>query len=130
MVQRRTKSAERALIGLRPIGKAGEFWPFPAAHDQCIHLRLQGVDHMVQQWLALDHCKSLVAAEAARLSASNQCAEQLHDRFPSAACAVCAIQTPQKKGVSRSSCDRTLTRVKRSEESRVGKECVSTCKSG
>src|SRR3546814_853741 len=33
MVQRRTKSAERALIGLRPIGKAGEFWPFPAAHD-------------------------------------------------------------------------------------------------
>src|SRR3546814_8228668 len=26
MVRRRTKSAERALIGLRPIGKAGEFW--------------------------------------------------------------------------------------------------------
>src|SRR3546814_19745117 len=126
MVQRRTKSAERALIGLRPIGKAGEFWPFPAAHDQCIHLRLQGVDHMVQQWLALDHCKSLVAAEAARLSASNQCAEQLHDRFPSAACAVCAIHNPQKKGVSLSSCERTFPRVNSTEERRVGQEFVTT----
>src|SRR3546814_17121989 len=81
MVQRRTKSDERALIGLRPIGKAGEFWPFSAAHDQCIHLRLQGVAHMVQQWLALHHVNSLVATAAARWYDSNHCAERLPDGY-------------------------------------------------
>src|SRR3546814_3351966 len=39
MVQRRTKSAERALIGLRPIGQAGEFWPFPRSEEHTSDLQ-------------------------------------------------------------------------------------------
>src|SRR3546814_16766662 len=68
MVQRRTKSAERALIGLRPIGKAAEFWPFPAAHAYCIPLRLLGFAPTVQPWLDLDTCNRLFAAEPAHFT--------------------------------------------------------------
>jgi hypothetical protein len=76
MMERAAQSAERAKLFRGLIRNRFDPRPTTTDDDDVFHLRGQPIDHMFDQRPAIQECAAFVAAEAARLPASDDRAQK------------------------------------------------------